>query len=147
MPRRVRQARDIIDAYAVQHDEDKDEVWHLFYAYCRYGSIGLLDALPVDTVPLMPEELQTCALFHRLGKHPRSDVGIYIRQLLSTYANDLGYALLPPFLARYAFAQERKLEHWYLPEGDATEHVTKTTRRLNLQQDYPHRHGAIARTL
>lgn len=82
-PKRVPYARDIIYAYSAQVDEENDILWKLFYAYCRYGPIGLLDALPINDVSVIPYELQQCATFHRLAKHPRSDAGIYIRQLLN----------------------------------------------------------------
>lgn len=138
-PSQAAQARDVIDAYATQVGEERDQLWKLFYGYCRYGPLGLIDALPDDTPPLIPQQLQEFATFHRLAKHPRSDAGMYIRELLDAYANDLGYPRLPAFVARYAFIEERKLERWFFPKEKATEKIAKTTRRLNVSNYYPHR--------
>lgn len=136
--RETNRARDIIDAYAAGVGEDADALYALFRAYCRYGPIGLFDAVPSQLPPLIPNELQECAEFHRLGKHPRSDAGIYIRELLDKYAEELGFPPLPAFVSRYAWATDRRIERWFFGETGKTEHVAKTTRRLNLDQPYPH---------
>ena len=131
-------ARDVIVAYAIQSQADPNELWDLFYAYCRYGPIGLVDALDADESIWVPEALQACAQFHRLAKHPRSDAGSYIRELLAEYATALQVDTLPDFLARYVFVAERRLTNWFVGEHAKTAHLVKTTRRLNLDQDYPH---------
>lgn len=92
---------------------------------------------------LIAEELQACIDFHRLAKHPRSDAGTYIRSLLDQYAVDLGLSRLPPFITRYAWANDRYRERWFVGESSTTEHITKTTRRLNLRLPYSHQHWRL----
>jgi len=109
--RGLRDLRDAIKTYVNQYpEENADELYALLYAYCRYGPIGLLEAMPSHLPSLMDERLQELADFHRLGKHPRSDTGIYIRNLLEHYCDALGIPRLPDFVARYTYA------------GNATEH-------------------------
>jgi len=132
-------AREIIATYAAQEHEDVGQLWPLFRAYCRYGPIGLLEALPSDGERLVPDMLQECADFYRLAKHPRADAGLYIRPLLDQYADDLGISRLPPFAARYAWATDRKFERWHTGDSASTEHVSRTTRRIVLGQPYPHK--------
>ncbi len=124
-------------------DESEDELWELIRSYCLHGPIGLIDALDHPLEPLVPDELGELARFHRLGKHPRSDAGIYIRELLSMYAQQLGYAQLPNFVARYAFASNRKLKNWFFGDSQQTEHVPRTTRRINRNIPYPHQRWHI----
>jgi hypothetical protein len=138
-PPLVRAAHDIIYDYASQMSEEATELWQLFRAYCRHGLIGLLEAFASDN-PLVPDVLQECVDFHRLAKHPRVDAGIYIRQVLDQYADALTIPRLPSFVARYAWARDRKLERWFVPESHITEHVSRTTRRVVLGQPYPHKH-------
>ena len=123
--------------------DSEDELWTLIRAYCRYGPIGLADALDHTLEPLIPDELSELACFHRLGKHPRSDMGVYIRDLLNMYASQLGYAQLPNFVARYAFASDRKLKNWFFGDSEQTEHVPRTTRRINRNTPYPHQRWHI----
>ncbi len=118
-------------------DEDTDELWQLLRAYCRYGPIGLIEVLPSSLPPLVADVLQDCADFHRLAKHPRTDAGIYIRELLNQYADDLGIARLPSFVARYAFASDRRITRWFVGDGPVTDSISKTYRRLNLNQSFP----------
>ena len=127
----AKKAQNQIKNYAAQHNENDDELWKLFYAYCRYGPIGLIEALPNNLSLLIPTALQEFANFIRLAKHPRSDAGTYIRELLNDYADQLGLAHLPPFVARYAFTSDRKLERWFVGEKENTAYISKTTRRLN----------------
>lgn len=130
-------ARDVIVAYAAQSQEDAEELWSLFYAYCRYGPIGLVDALDDDT-ELAPREIQEYAQFLRLGKHPRSDAGMYVRELLDAYAVVCGHPALPPFVSRYLFASSRLLDRWFFAEQSHTASQPKVTRRANLNILYPH---------
>lgn len=134
----ARIARDVIESYATQVAEDATELWQLFRAYCRFGPIGLLEVFSSDS-PLVPDALQECADFHRLAKHPRADAGIYIRPLLEHYADELGMPRLSKFIARYAWASDRKLERWYVGESSSAEHVSRTARRVVLGQSYPHK--------
>jgi hypothetical protein len=133
----ARAVRDCIKRHVMSQPDDPDELWRLLRAYCRFGPIGLLEALPSSLPPLVDDALQACADFHRLAKHPRSDAGIYIRELLDQYASDLGLPRLPPFAARYAFTTDRRITRWFVGEGEPTEHVPKSYRRLNLRQPYP----------
>lgn len=130
-------ARDIITAYAAQSQEDSSELWDLFYAYCRYGPIGLVDALGED-VGLAPHDIQAYAQFLRLGKHPRSDAGVYVRELLDAYAVIRRYPPPPPFVSRYLWASNRLLDRWFFSEQPETADQPKTTRRINLNILYPH---------
>ena len=134
----ARQIRLCIKEYAANSNEDRDELWLLLRAYCQYGPIGLIDVLPTSLPLLISEELQDCATFHRLAKHPRSDAGIYIRQILEHYAENLGQSRLPKFVARYAFATNARYERWFFDEGPHTALIPKTHRRLNLSLTYPH---------
>ena len=135
---KARLAREVIQAYASQPEEIVDELWALFRAYCRYGPIGLIEALPSHLPPLVADEIQAYSDLHRLARHPRSDAGISIRPLLAQYANDLGIEPLPSFVARYVWASDRKIERWFVGDSAATEHVARTTRRVVLGQPYPH---------
>lgn len=138
--RGLRQLRAALTTYVKQHpEEDASELYALLYAYCRYGPIGLVEALPSHLPPLIDERLQELADFHRLGKHPRSDIGIYIRNLLEHYCDALGIPRLPDFVARYTYATDRKITRWFLGDSATTERVSKTTRRLNVDEPYPHR--------
>ncbi|MDP9315748.1 MAG: hypothetical protein M3R24_33620 [Chloroflexota bacterium] len=134
---RLRYARNVINAYAEKECQDRDVLWRLFQAYCHYGPIGLVDVLPIDLAPLITDELQECATFHRIGKHPRSDAGMYIREILDMYADELQLPRLPPFVARYAWATHRYLDWWFVGESEESEHVSKITRRLNSNAQYP----------
>lgn len=131
-------ARRALKQFCRSRGEDFEQLWSLFRAYCRFGPIALADALPSELPPLVPDELGELAVFHRLAKHPRSDAGIYIRQLLDHYASELDIAPLQPFVARYAWANDARIERWFVPESAATEHVARTTRRIVMGQDYPH---------
>ena len=131
-------ARDVIVAYAIQSQADSDELWDLFYAYCRYGPIGLVDAFLEDTVEFAPREILEYTRFLRVGKHPRSDPGVYVGELLDAYADTLGIPRLPAFVSRYLFASQRLLDRWFLPEHDTTSNQPKTIRRLNTAHMYPH---------
>lgn len=131
-------ARQRLQRYCDEHGESAEELWELFRAYCQYSPIGLIEALPNQLPAIIPQPLQDLADFQRLGKHPRADAGIYIRQLLDQYANELGVPCLPTFVARYAWASDRKVERWFTGESSRTEHVAKTTRRLNRIGYYPH---------
>lgn len=134
----IHKLRICIDEYAVANNEQPDELWQLVRAYCRYGPIGLIDALPSPLPTLISDEIQECASFYRLAKHPRSDMGLHIRSLLGLYAVELGLLELSSFVARYAWASDRKTGLWYIGESERTEHVPKSVRRLNLDQSYPH---------
>jgi hypothetical protein len=68
---------------------------------------------------------------------------MYIRELLDEYADELGYPRLPAFVARYAFASNRRIERWYVGDHIGTEHISKTTRRLNLDQSYEHQRWTL----
>lgn len=70
IPSEASRARDIIDAYAAGLQEDANEIWLLFWAYCRYGPIGLIGSLPANLPPIISEEIRAFVEFHRLGKHP-----------------------------------------------------------------------------
>src|SRR5262245_19983072 len=139
----ARRVRAYIKSYAASQAEDPEELWHLLRAYCRYGPIGLLEAIPSILPPLVDDALQECADFHRLAKHPRSDAGIYIRELLDRYAHDLSLPRLPPFVARYAFATDRRITRWFFGEGSETEYIPKTYRRLNMLQSFPHQRWTL----
>jgi hypothetical protein len=131
--------RACIKEHGADTGDNVEELWLLFRAYCRYGPVALADALPSSLPPMIPQELQECADFHKLAKHPRADAGVYIRQILDDYADDLNISRLHPFLSRYAFAvADQRIERWFFGESSATQHVSKTTRRLNRHLDYPH---------
>ncbi|MFL5801721.1 MAG: hypothetical protein ACJ8CR_08250 [Roseiflexaceae bacterium] len=134
----ARALRAAIRDYVATTPEDADVLWVLVRAYCRYGPIGLIEALPTALPPLVPPELQECADFHRLAKHPRTDASTYIRQLLDQYADALQIPRLLSFVARYAFATDRHIERWFVGENTATQYIPKTTRRLNRDLTYPH---------
>lgn len=112
----ARQVRRCIKEYSAATGDDTDELWLLLRAYLRFGPIGLVEALPSSLPPLVPDALQECANFHILAKHPRSDAGVYIRQILDTYADDLHLPRLPRFVARYAFAARGQTERWFFPK-------------------------------
>lgn len=137
-PQESWRARDVISAYAVQGQEDADVLWTFFAAYCQYGPIGLIDALTTDDDAFAPREIHAYARFLRVGKHPRSDPGIYVRELINTYADMRGIPRLPTFLSRYVFASQRLLDRWFFPEQHQTADQPKVTRRLNRTQSYPH---------
>jgi hypothetical protein len=85
-------------------------LWQLLRAYCRFGPIGLIDALPSLLPPLIADELHDYAAFVRLAKHPRTDAGVFIRERLDALADDLGLPRLTPWLARYAWATDKRTE-------------------------------------
>jgi hypothetical protein len=143
VPREANRARDVIDAFAASVNENPNELWVLFREWCRYGPIGLINAVSSDLTPVISDELQECVAFHRLAKHPRSDAGTYIRELLDVYADQLGQPRLPRFIARYAWAMDRKIDRWFASESEKTEHIPRTTRRLNLEKSYPHRRWIV----
>jgi hypothetical protein len=130
--------RRAIRRHTTTHHKNSDEFWRLMRAYCQHGPIALVDAVETNLQPLIAEELLEIARFHRLGKHPRSDAGTYIRELLNLYADELGLEPLPNFVARYAFVTNRKLKHWFTANEEQTEHVPKATKRLNRELPYPH---------
>lgn len=138
-PQKARLAKEVIQAYVSQQGEDFDEIWTLFRAYCRYSPIGMVEAIPSHLPALVVDELQEYSDLHRLARHPRSNAGIYIRQLLAQYANDLGIEPPTSFVARYTWASDRKIERWFVSESATTEHISRTTRRVVLGQPYPHK--------
>jgi hypothetical protein len=135
----TKRVQQTIDAYTIDHPhESTTELWSLIRAYCQYGPTGLLDALPSSLPPLLDPDLQACVDFHRLAKHRRADAGSYLREVLARYATNLHLPPVPTFVARYAFAQDRRSERWFLAEGNETLHIPKTDRRLNRDLAYPH---------
>lgn len=131
--------REVIKAFAKSQQEPESELSCLTNAYLRHGPIGLIDAIDSDQESLIDEDILACARFHRLAKHPRADVGLYIRELLARYVQASGSpTAITPFVARYAFASTRRLKQWYVSDDVSTEHVPKTTRRLNLDAPYLH---------
>jgi hypothetical protein len=130
--------RAITDHIAEHPDEQSTELQSLVHGYCQYGPIGLLEAIPSALPPLVDPDLQACVDFHRLAKHRRADAGGYIREILSDYASDLKIPPLQRFVARYAFAQDRRFTGWFIGEGRDTMLVPKADRRLNQDIAYVH---------
>jgi len=144
MVRNVSKVRKAVHSYATQLNEDEDQLWDLVFAYCRFGPIGFIDTLDHGLESIIPDEVAEYARFLRLGKHPRADAGIYVRELLNLYVQNLGFAELPSFVARYAFASNRKLTNWFVGNDTPTEHVVRTTRRLNRNLTYPHQRWHVS---
>jgi len=130
--------RESIEAFAEVQDEHPQELHDLVEAYLKYGPIGLIEAIEDLETSLVPEELFELARFHRLGKHPRSDAGLYICEVLKQHAADIGLDEPPAFVSRYTFATTRRLKNWFFADDVLSEHVPKGTRRLNQLLPYPH---------
>ena len=138
MVKHLSKVRRAVHSYAIQANDNEDQLWSLVMAYCRFGPIGFIDALAHTIDSIIPDQVAEYARFLRLGKHPRADAGTYVRELLNRYTHNLGLAELPNYVARYAFASNRKLTNWFVGNDTQTEHVVRTTRRLNRNLTYPH---------